>query len=124
MQIKCWLKGKTPYNTKVMEILNTTVGRHLVSLFPENIAFHIATFLKEDKKQREDEKFYQTLLTATRKGKRMKFPRYCKHLRYDACGVYSYSTEVIELNWAWNSKTIRTMVHNNQQAYELCNKYA
>ena len=86
-----------------MEILKTTVGHHLVSLFPEGIAFNIATFLEEsrsEKRSREEyELFYQTLLTATRKCKRMKFLRYCKNLRYDAFGVYSYSTEVIELNW-------------------------
>ena len=112
-----------------MEILKTTVGHHLVNLFTENIAFHIATFLKEDKTQREDEAFYQTLLTATRKGKRMKFPRYCTNLRYNAFGVYSYSTEVIELNWKhrtakrlgrWSPTTSR---HMNYAIKLLCMCY-
>ena len=86
-----------------MEILKTTVGHHLVNLFPENIAFSIATFLEEstkgNKSREEYETFYRTLLTAERKGKIMKFLRYSKHLRYGAFGVYSYDTEVIELNW-------------------------
>ena len=29
----------------------------------------------------------------------MKFDRYCKNLRYDAFFVYSYDTDVIQLNW-------------------------
>ena len=85
-------KGITPINNKEMEVIKTIVGQHLLNLFTENVAFTIATFL-------EEEIFFQTLLAATRKGKKMKFLRYCKNLRYDAFGVYSYGTEVIELNW-------------------------
>ena len=105
-----------------MEILKTTVGHHLVNLFPENIAFSIATFWEEssaEKKSREEyETFYRTLLTAEQKGNRMKFLRYCKNLRYGAFGVYSYDTEVIELNWKhrtakrlgrWSQTTSRHM---------------
>ena len=72
-------------------------------MFPEGIAFNIATCLEEsrgEKRSREEyEAFYKTLLAADRKGKRKQFPRYCKNLRYGAFFVYSYSTEVIQLNW-------------------------
>ena len=104
------------------EILTTTVGHHLTIMFPEGIAFNIATFLEEDrgeKRNREEyEAFYNTLLTADRKGKRNQFPRYCKNLRYGTFFVYSYSTEVIELNWKrrtakrlgkWSQTTSRHM---------------
>ena len=86
-----------------MEVIKTIVGQHLLNLFTENVAFTIATFSQESSTEKrtkdEEELFFQTLLAATRKGKKMKFLRYCKNLRYDAFGVYSYGTEVIELNW-------------------------
>ena len=56
-----------------MDTIKTIVGHHLLNMFPEGIAFNIATFLEEDreeKRSREDyEAFYKTLLTADRKGK-------------------------------------------------------
>ena len=86
-----------------MGVIKTIVGQHLLNLFTEKVAFTIATFLQESSAEKrtkdEEELFFQTLLAATRKGKKMKFLRYCKNLRYDAFGVYSYGTEVIELNW-------------------------
>ena len=86
-----------------MEILKTSVGHHLTSLFPENVAFNIAAFLVEDPEERRGKEQYksmfETLYAATKKGKKRKFDRYCKNLRYDAFGVYSYDTEVIQLNW-------------------------
>ena len=86
-----------------MEIIKTTVGHHLTNLFPESVAFDIATFLAEDPEERRGKEEYktmfETLYTATKKGKKRKFDRYCKNLRYDAFGVYSYDTEVIKLNW-------------------------
>ena len=86
-----------------MEIIKTTVGHHLTNLFPENVAFDIAAFLAEDPEERRGKEEYktmfETLYAATKKGKKMKFLRYCKNLRYDAFGVYSYDTEVISLNW-------------------------
>ena len=48
----------------------------------------------------------------------MKFLQYCKNLRFGAFGVYSYDTEVIELNWKhrtakrlgrWSQATSRHM---------------
>ena len=39
------------------------------------------------------------LYVKTRKGKKEKFLRYCKNLRYDSFDVYSYNTTIIELNW-------------------------
>ena len=86
-----------------MEIIKTIVGHHLTSLFPENVAFDIAAFLAEDPEERRGKEEYktmfETLYAATKKGKKMKFLRYCKNLRYNAFGVYSYDTEVIQLNW-------------------------
>ena len=86
-----------------MEIIKTTVGHHLTNLFPENVAFDIATFLAEDPEERRGKEEYktmfETLYAATKKGKKRKFDKYCKNLRYDAFGVYSYDTEVIKLNW-------------------------
>ena len=104
-----------------MEILKTTVGHHLANMFVEDIAFNIATFLKESAEEKRDEEyesFYKALLIADRKGKRKQFPRYGKNLRYGAFFVYSYSTEVIELNWKrrtakrlgrWSSTTSKHM---------------
>ena len=86
-----------------MKIIKTTVGHHLTNLFPESVAFDIATFLAEDPEERrgmeEYKTMFETLYAATKKGKKRKFDRYCKNLRYDAFGVYSYDTEVIKLNW-------------------------
>ena len=86
-----------------MEIIKTTVGHHLTNRFPENVAFDIAAFLAEDPEERRGKEEYktmfETLYAATKKGKKRKFDRYCKNLRYDAFGVYSYDTEVISLNW-------------------------
>ena len=86
-----------------MEIIKTTVGHHLTNLFPENVAFDIAAFLTEDPEERRDKEDYktmfETLYAATKKGKKRKILRYCKNLKYDAFGVYSYDTEVIKLNW-------------------------
>ena len=86
-----------------MDTIKTIVGHHLSNMFPEGIAFNIATFLEEDIGEQDSrieyESFYKTLLAADRKGKRKQFPRYCKNLRYGAFFVYSYGTEVIELNW-------------------------
>ena len=104
-----------------MEILKTTVGHHLANMFVEDIAFNIASFLKESAEEQRDEEyesFYKALLIADRKGKRKQFPRYCKNLRYGAFFVYSYGTEVIELNWKhrtakrlgrWSSTTSKHM---------------
>ena len=84
-----------------MNVLKTTVGYALKQLFPENLAFTIAAFLVED----PDEKIqtYKALCAAiyakTMKGKKIKFDRYCKNLRYDSFFVYSYDAEVIKLNW-------------------------
>ena len=41
---------------------------------------------------------------AARKGKGLKMKRYCKHLRYNSEGVYSYNTKIAELDF--NFKTI------------------
>ena len=84
-----------------MEVLKTTVGHALKQLFPENVAFTIASFLVEDLEEKlEDYKLMcAALYGKTMKGKKEKFDRYCKNLRYDAFFVYSYDTAVIKLNW-------------------------
>ena len=82
-------------------ILKKTVGNALKQLLPENVAFIIATFLVEDPEaKREEYKILcATLYGTTMKGKKVKFDRYCKNLRYDSFFFYSYDTEVIQLNW-------------------------
>ena len=118
-----------------MEIIKTTVGHHLTSLFTENVAFDIAAFLAEDPEERRGKEEYktmfETLYAATKKGKKMKFLRYCKNLRYDAFGVYSYDTEVIKLNWKhrtakrlgrWSITTTRHMNYAINML-EMCYKF-
>ena len=84
-------------------ILSLTVGNLLRQCVPENVECIISTFLAEDPEERRGKEEYktmfETLYAATKKGKKRKFDRYCKNLRYDAFGVYSYDTEVIQLNW-------------------------
>ena len=84
-----------------MEVLLTTVGHALKQLFTENVAFTIASFLVEDIE--EQMTAYKLMCAAlygkSMKGKKEKFLRYCKNLRYDAFFVYSYDTAVIKLNW-------------------------
>ena len=66
-----------------MDTMNTIVGYHLLNMFPEGIAFNIATFVEPtwlDKLNDWNyEEFYRTLLTADRKGRHTKFPQYCKN---------------------------------------------
>ena len=83
-----------------MEILKTTVGHALNQLVPGNIAFTIASFLVEDpwEKKEEYKALCASIYTKTKKGRKIKFDRYCKNLRYDAFFVYSYDTAVIKLN--------------------------
>ena len=84
-----------------MEIIKTIVGQHLLNIFTENIAFNISMFLQESEEGNRAKEayksFYQELLK--QKGKRFQLLRHCKNLRYDAFGVYSYGTEVIQLDW-------------------------
>ena len=71
------------------------------------------------KKEREEYKLLcASIYGVTQKGKKIKFVKYCKNLRYDAFGVYSYDTEVIKLNWKhrtakrlgrWSTTTSRHM---------------
>ena len=99
--MKFRLKEKTPYILIQVEILKTTVGHILEQLFTENIAYTIAAFLVEDPGEKEED--YKALCASiygkTMKGKKDKFDRYCKNLRYDSFFVYSYDTAVIQLNW-------------------------
>ena len=84
-----------------MEVIKTTVGHALKTLFIDNIAFTIAAFLVEDPEEKEEDykAICATLYGKTMKGKKEKFLRYVKNLRYDSFFVYSYDTAVIKLNW-------------------------
>ena len=83
------------------QVMKTTVGHALKQLFTENVAFTIAAFLVEDPEEEDED--YQALCIIlhgkTMKGKKEKFDRYCKNLRYDSFFVYSYDTAVIKINW-------------------------
>ena len=69
-----------------MEVIKTTVGYALKTLFTDNLAFTIAAFLVEDPEEKvEDYKaLCATLYGKTMKGKKEKFDRYVKNLRYDS----------------------------------------
>ena len=86
-----------------MEVIKTTVGHALKQIFTDNVAFTIASFLAEDPEENRAKEQYKllcaTLYGKTMKGKKEKFDRYCKNLRYDSFFVYSYNTAVIKLNW-------------------------
>ena len=84
-----------------MEVIKTTVGYALKQRFTDNIAFTIAACLVEDPEEKEEDykALCATLYGTTMKGKKDKFLRYVKNLRYDSFFVYSYDTAVIKLNW-------------------------
>ena len=91
-----------PYNSNTMEhVMKTTVGYALKTLFIDNIAFTIAAFLVEDPEEEdEDYQAFCIILNGyTMEGKKEKFLKYVKNLRYDWFFVYSYDTAVIKLNW-------------------------
>ena len=113
-----------------MEVLKTTVGYTLKQLFPENMAFTIASFLVEDLEEKEET--YKAMCAAiygkTMKGRKIKFDRYVKNLSYDAFFVYSYDTAVIKLNLKhktalrlgkW-SKTTSTHMNYAIRMLEMC----
>ena len=115
-----------------MEILKTTVGHALLELLPDNIAFIIATFLAEDPEETRAalayKEFIAVIYKITMKGKKIKFVRYCKNLRFDSFFVYSYDTEVVKLNWKdrtaqrlgkW-SKTTSTHMNYAIRMLEMC----
>ena len=45
-----------------MQVLKTAVGHHLLNMFPENVAFHIASFLEEDKDESRAKQEYTTMV--------------------------------------------------------------
>ena len=83
-------------------ILSMTIGTLLRQRVPENVECIISTFLAEDPDEIRAKELYElmcaSIYTKTKKGKKIKFDRYCKNLRYDAFYVYSYDTAVIQLN--------------------------
>ena len=46
----------------------------------------------------EEAEFFDTVRKTTEKGRKMKFLKYEKNLRYDLYGVYSYGTQIAELD--------------------------
>ena len=69
-------------------ILSMTIGTLLRQRVPENVECIISTFLAEDPEENRAKEQYKLLCAAlygkTMKGKKVKFDRYCKNLRYDA----------------------------------------
>ena len=51
--------------------------------------------------------FFRTTQRETDKERKLKLPRYTKNLRYDAFGIYSYGTQIAELNML--DRTIRSL---------------
>ena len=51
--------------------------------------------------------FIDKAQAATEQGKKLKFPRYGKNLRYDAFGIYSFNTMIAELDVV--SRSIRSL---------------
>ena len=103
-----------------MTVVKTTVGHGLKQIFTDNVAFTIASFLVEDIEEKMEtyKLMCASLYGKTMKGKKEKFDRYCKNLRYDSFFVYSYDTAVIKLNWKlrtaqrlgkWSQTTSRHM---------------
>ncbi len=84
-----------------MEVIKTTVGYALKQLFTDNVAFTIASCLVEDPEEKREEykALCATLYGKTMKGKKEKFLRFCKNLRYDSFLFTGYDTAVIKLNW-------------------------
>ena len=113
-----------------MNVLKTTVGHILEQLLPENMAFTIASFLVEDLEEKEEtyKVMCATLYGKTMKGKKEKFLRCCKNLKYDSFFVFSYDTAVIKLNWKhktalrlgkW-SRTTSTHMNYAIRMLEMC----
>jgi hypothetical protein len=113
-----------------MEVIKTTVGHAIKTLFIDNIAFTIAAFLVEDLEEKEEDykAMCATLYGKTMKNKKEKFDRYCKNLRYDSFFVYSYDTAVIKINWKrktalrlgkW-SRTTSTHMNYAIRMLEMC----
>ena len=83
-------------------IISMTIGALLRQRVPENVECIISAFLAEDPEENRAKELYKLMCASiygkTLKGKKIKFDRYCKNLRYDAFFVYSYDTAVIQLN--------------------------
>ena len=103
-------------------IVCTTIALLMKQRVPENVECIISTFLAEDPDEIRSKELYKLLCASiygkTLKGKRIKFDRFCKNLRYDAFFVYSYDTAVIQINLKdrtskrlgkWSATTTRHM---------------
>ena len=103
-------------------IVSMTIGALLKQRVPENVEFIISTFLAENPEEIRSKESYKlrcaSIYSKTKKGKKIKFDRFCKNLRYDAFFVYSYDTAVIQINLKdrtskrlgkWSATTTRHM---------------
>ena len=116
-------------------IVSLTMGALLKQRVPENVECIISTFLAEDPDEIRSRDLYKLLCASiygkTLKGKRIKFDRFCKNLRYDAFFVYSYDTAVIQINLKdrtakrlgkWSATTTRHMnyaIHMLEMCYDF-----
>jgi len=55
----------------------------------------LATYGKMDLDEQE---FLSTVRRATKRGRKLKFPKNTKNLRFDADGIYSYGVKVADIN--------------------------
>ena len=113
-------------------IVCTTIALLMKQCVPENVECIISTFLAVDPDEIRSKELYKMMCASiygkTKKGKRIKFDRYCKNLRYDAFFVYSYDTAVIQINLKdrtakrlgkW-SKTTSTHMNYAIRMLEMC----
>ena len=115
-------------------ILTITIGALLRQRVPENVECIISTFLAEDPEENRAREQYKQMCASihakTTRGRKIKFDRYCKNLRYDAFFVYSYDTAVIQINL--KDRTAKrlgrwsptTSTHMNYAIKTLINSYA
>ena len=64
--------------------------------FPQDIFKLILSFVPIDPPGYKE--FKRKVIEATRKGKKLKFDRFVRNLRYDANGLYSYTIRVVQFN--------------------------
>ena len=74
-------------------------------MFPIDILKLIKSLIPTDTE--EFKQFKNQVIAATTKGKKLKFKQFTVNLRYDATGLYSYTTKVAELNF--EDKTIKKL---------------
>ena len=64
--------------------------------FPQDVFKLILSYVPVESE--EYKQFKTKMINATQKGKKLKFERFTRNLRYDANGLYSYNTRVVQFN--------------------------